>query len=461
MCTVRLVILEIAVILIVLILCWIVGEGRGNTVFCGKVKNLDSGVVLLYHEDDITIDTLRLTKDGEFIYKPLSSDLPGIYVLYIPETSTFTYIYLRKGARLHYLFDVSHPEKVPVLVGDVVVESKIVRIMNEEFVCLDPEVIARQPFERYAKGINDTYNEVISLLRETHDQEFSQKVLTELNAKRDYNLYCFRAAYKLCISGETDVQDTAFWNFARKLDLNKIENAKSGLLRMVVAWDLQSGHDKNASDLEILQEVNKRVGNQQVLDYMAEECMLSALDNESSLEKLSVMYDLFVNTCKDCEILWRVWERYKKVRKTLCRLAPGKEMIDLEVVDRDGNHLKLSSIKNDIIYVDIWASWCGPCCYEMTFLEQLAQKYANNSRLMIISLSTDDDKEEWLAKAPADKSNWKQYWATQHAKEILENEYNISAIPHFMLWGGDGKIIDIHAPSPSDKNIDKLFHDLF
>jgi thioredoxin family protein len=97
----------------------------------------------------------------------------------------------------------------------------------------------------------------------------------------------------------------------------------------------------------------------------------------------------------------------------------------------------------------------------MTFLEQLAQKYANNSRLMIISLSTDDSREEWLAKAPADRSNWKQYWATKHAKEILGNEYNVSAIPHFMLFGRDGKVIDIHAPSPSDKNIDKLFHDLF
>ena len=458
--TVRLVVLEIAVLLVVLILCWIRG-GRGNVVFYGKVKNLDSGMVLLCHEDGLTIDTLHLNKDGEFVYKPLSSDLPGIYVLCVPETSTFTYIYLRKGCRLHYLFDVSHPEKVPILSGDVVVESKIVRIMNEEFVCLDPEMIARQPFERYAKGINDKYNEVISLLRKTYDSKFNQKVLTELNAKRDYNLYCFRAAYKLCISRETDVQDAAFWNFAQKLDLNKIENAKSGLLRMVIAWDLQNGHDKNASDLEILQEVNKRVNNQRVLDYMAEECMLSALDEENSLEKLSVMYDLFVETCKDCEILSKVREKYKKVRKTLCQLVPGKKMIDLEMVDKDGNHLKLSSIKHDIIYVDIWSSWCAPCWNEMTFLEKLAKKYENNSRLIIISLSTDDSKKEWLAKAPADRSNWKQYWATEHTREILENGYNISAIPHFMLFDGNGKIIDIHAPCPSDKNIDTLFHDLF
>ena len=458
--TVRLVVLEISVLLFVLILCWIRG-GRENVIFSGKVKNLDSGVVLLYHEDGITVDTLRLNKKGEFVYKPLLSDLPGVYIVCVQGTSMFTYIYLRKGCRFNCFFDVTHPEKVPILSGDVVAESKIIHIMNEEFVCLDPEMIAQQSFERYAKGINDKYNEVILLLRETHDRKFRQEVLTELNAKRDYNLYCFRAAYKLYVSRETDVQDTAFWNFAQKLDLNKIENVKSGLLRMVIAWDFQNEYGKDASDLEILQEVNKRVYNQKVLDYMSEECMLSALDNESSLEKLSVMYDLFMKICKDCEALSRVREKYKKVRRTLCRLVPGKEMIDLEVVDRDGNHLKLSSIKNDIIYVDIWSSWCGPCCYEMTFLEELAKKYENNSRLMIISLSTDDSKKEWLAKAPADKSNWKQYWATEHTREILENEYNISAIPHFMLFDGNGKIIDTHAPCPSDKNIDKLFHNLF
>ena len=68
--TVRLVVLEISVLLFVLILCWIRG-GRENVIFSGKVKNLDSGVVLLYHEDGITVDTLGLNKKGEFVYEPL------------------------------------------------------------------------------------------------------------------------------------------------------------------------------------------------------------------------------------------------------------------------------------------------------------------------------------------------------------------------------------------------------
>lgn len=81
------------------------------------------------------------------------------------------------------------------------------------------------------KEIDSSYNAIVELSHKTRDRKFKQKVLQEVTAKRDYYLYCFRAAYKLCISKDTDVQDKAFWEFAQKLDLNKIENARSGFWR--------------------------------------------------------------------------------------------------------------------------------------------------------------------------------------------------------------------------------------
>lgn len=157
------------------------------------------------------------------------------------------------------------------------------------------------------------------------------------------------------------------------------------------------------------------------------------------------MYNLFAETCDDWDVLLRVGNEYENAKKALLQFVPGNDIVDLEFVDRDGNHLNLSSIKNDILYVDIWASWCGPCCYEMDYLKKMAQKYEDDSRILMISISIDDDKEAWLAKAPVDTPNWKQYWITERSREILRSDYNVTAIPRFMLFNGKGKIIDIHA----------------
>ncbi len=447
---VKLCVLELMILSFVVVLCLLKG-GEEDIVLSGKIGNLGNKELLLYHEDGIKVDTIRLNEEGEFLYRDLLKDVPGTYMLYVPQTSTVTYLYLREGARVQYSFDAAHPQEAPVLKGNVIVESEISRKMNEEFLFPELELVVQKTFKEYLKEIDSSYNAIVELSHKTRDRKFKQKVLQEVTAKRDYYLYCFRAAYKLCISKDTDVQDKAFWEFAQKLDLNKIENARSGLLEMIIAWDFQNEHKRGASNLEVLQEVNKRVTNQEVIDYMAEECMMSALCSEYSLEELTKMYNLFAETCDDWDVLLRVGNEYENAKKALLQFVPGNDMIDLEFVDRDGNHLNLSSIKNNILYVDIWASWCGPCCYEMDYLKKMAQKYEDDSRILMISISIDDDKEAWLAKAPVDTPNWKQYWITERSREILRSDYNVTAIPRFMLFNGKGKIIDIHAPSPSDE----------
>ena len=67
-------------------------------------------------------------------------------------------------------------------------------------------------------------------------------------------------------------------------------------------------------------------------------------------------------------------------------------------------------------------------------------------------------KEAWLARAPEDRPGWKQYQATELSQRILEEEYHITAIPRFMLLDRNGKIIDAHAPRPSDDIIHQLIH---
>lgn len=76
----------------------------------------------------------------------------GTYLLYIPETSTPVYLYVRKGARIRIRFDANEPGQPPTLRGNVANECEIVRRMNEAFSGDDPEEIARMSFPEYRKS---------------------------------------------------------------------------------------------------------------------------------------------------------------------------------------------------------------------------------------------------------------------------------------------------------------------
>ena len=49
----------------------------------------------------------------------------------------------------------------------------------------------------------------------------------------------------------------------------------------------------------------------------------------------------------------------------------GKAAIDFTYPDMDSNMISLSDFKGSYVYVDVWATWCGPCIYEIPFLIQL------------------------------------------------------------------------------------------
>lgn len=431
-----------------------------KAVISGVIRNLDEKQLLLLQEESDSADTIPVKADGTFRYRFALEGPSGGYLLYIPETFTPVYLYVRKGARIRIRFDAAHPGEPPALRGNVANECEIIRRMNERFTDGGLDVAANMSFPDYYEEVMDEYTAIAKLLRKAGDRTFADETLKELNARRDYNLYCYRASYKLTVSPEGDVEDEMFWNFARNIDLNDMENARSGLTSLVLVWDMQEAKTER-SDLNMLRELKRRISDQQVLDYLSEECLISALLNETSVEAVDETYALFTQTCRDTEKLQRARTAYESKRNALKRFGPGNEMLDMEMEDRYGNRTTLCSLKGKIRYVDIWASWCGPCRYEMQFLEELAQRYEGNDRLEIVSLSIDTDREAWLETAPPDRPGWKQYLATAQSLQVIEEEYSITAIPRFMLFDEDDRIVDLHAPSPSDEEaIDRMLQEL-
>lgn len=59
----------------------------------------------------------------------------------------------------------------------------------------------------------------------------------------------------------------------------------------------------------------------------------------------------------------------------------------------DGEEFTLQSLQGQVVFLDIWASWCAPCKEEMPILDEIAKKYADKD-VTILAVSIDADKED-------------------------------------------------------------------
>lgn len=145
-----------------------------------------------------------------------------------------------------------------------------------------------------------------------------------------------------------------------------------------------------------------------------------------------------------------------KALAVLLKFGKGDIASDFTAVDLDGNKTTLSSLKGKVIYVDLWATWCGPCLAEMPHYETLKEKYKENARVAFVSLSIDDGVDLWKKSVEARKADGIQWLINRNKLDA----YNIVGIPRTLLIDKDFKIVDMNAPAPSAKELPGLIDNL-
>lgn len=136
-----------------------------------------------------------------------------------------------------------------------------------------------------------------------------------------------------------------------------------------------------------------------------------------------------------------------KLRRATVKGANFPENVTL--TDVDGNKVDFSSFKGRYVYIDLWASWCVPCCREVPQLQQL-EKELDNKDVVFLSISIDKKEEAWKAKMKA---------LNMHGNQLLNSDnslcemLNVTGIPFFLIYDKEGKLYMYDAPRPG--NVDK------
>lgn len=129
-----------------------------------------------------------------------------------------------------------------------------------------------------------------------------------------------------------------------------------------------------------------------------------------------------------------------------------KELIkapDFSLADINGKRFDLSDFKGKYVYMDIWATWCGPCKVQIPFMKELEKQF-HNAPIHFVSVSLDklEDKPIWEKMVRENQMSGVQLFAGR--EDNFGFDYKIEYIPTFIILDKEGNIMIDRAPAPMD-----------
>jgi peroxiredoxin len=168
------------------------------------------------------------------------------------------------------------------------------------------------------------------------------------------------------------------------------------------------------------------------------------LRNDLTKDSLRLLFDKFPSSLKKTKY-GEVISQY--LISSAIKL--GSSAPDITGQDFNKKETKLSSLRNKVVLLDFWASWCAPCRESIKDLAELYKRY-QSSGFEIFSFSLDNDFNEWKTASLQDNINWinvsdlKAFYSKQPAA------YKIRSIPQTFLIDREGKIIGIYSGFSKD-----------
>ena len=147
---------------------------------------------------------------------------------------------------------------------------------------------------------------------------------------------------------------------------------------------------------------------------------------------------------------WQGTKRFaalQEAAESASKLAVGEKYVDAEFYDMEGNKVKLSSYipEGKIAMLEFWASWCGPCRGEIPHLKYIHEKYPEFD---IISISVDDNVQEWEKAVKEEKMDWTQLRDVSMMNGNAMNLYGVMGVPCCIILDEQGRFLKTNMRGP-------------
>lgn len=137
------------------------------------------------------------------------------------------------------------------------------------------------------------------------------------------------------------------------------------------------------------------------------------------------------------------------------------ETLDYSFIDQNGRLRRLSSLYGKVVFLNAFATWCGPCRYEMPDIEALYEKYKESSEVVILGVAfpsrSDEGNASYIRSFLSDGGY--TYPVLMDPKGILSSVFSIRAFPTTIVFGKDGEVVSYVPGALSGEYMEKLITD--
>ncbi|HSM25857.1 MAG TPA: TlpA disulfide reductase family protein [Anaerolineaceae bacterium] len=170
--------------------------------------------------------------------------------------------------------------------------------------------------------------------------------------------------------------------------------------------------------------------------------------NKSKRNLLIILIALIVST------FWVIYTSTEnKTSSNEVFSAPQKGFLapDFELVDLNDNQHKLSDHRGKIVIVNVWASWCKPCQYEMPAMQNIYDKYSQDDLVLLAVNNTyQDNFNDMLTFV---QSNSLTFPILLDREGVVSNLYQVQALPSTYFIDQKGIISDIVIGGPMSETL--------
>ncbi|MFV9551110.1 TlpA family protein disulfide reductase [Algibacter sp. PT7-4] len=427
-------------------------------IISGKISNKPVGELTINSEDRSFKEALKVADDGTFI-DTLSTDIES-YVLYDGANPVF--LNIAPGFNLNVTYDAKDFSNTLSITGEGAEINNYLaakRKSEMEYSKKRHEIFVLNEAQ-YKESILKLKNTQEELLKNTKNipSDFVSKELRNLKYGYLSNLNTYERGYRYYTKNQNFKVSEKFLEELSDVDYNNTEDFKFSSNYKALVNDYYTSKarktseaDSTAFDLTFLKTVgaieNDIIKNTLLFDF--------ANFNLNYSEDVDAFYKLYNNNSSNEKNNNIISEKYNK----LTALKPGNpspKFVNYE--NYAGGKTSLDDLKGKYVYIDVWATWCGPCIQQIPHLQEVEKKYHDkNIEFVSISIDKPSDYEKWKAMVNDKQLGGIQLYADNNWNSAFVKDYQIEGIPKFILIDTEGNIVDSNAPRPSSEKLIELF----
>lgn len=134
-----------------------------------------------------------------------------------------------------------------------------------------------------------------------------------------------------------------------------------------------------------------------------------------------------------------------RVAQQVNLLGQGRPAPAFTLADPDGKEVSLAGLEGKVVFIDFWATWCGPCLVAMPRTHELQEKFTGRDDVAFVYANVHDDHGRWMAHLEKNDMPGINLFADKEKSNTILKEYNFNGIPHYVLIDRAGNILDANA----------------